>query len=63
VKYIQRGRQLQHGKSQCHESDEKGHPENLQHQHLIVIADPTTTVVDLRELRSPLDLLDSNNDL
>ena len=62
VQYIQRGRQLQHGKTQHHESDEKGHPEKLQHQHSTVIANPTTTVVDLRELRSPLDLLDSNDD-
>ena len=30
--------QFQHGKSQYHESDEKGHLENLQHQHLTVVA-------------------------
>ena len=57
VQYIQREHQFRHRKCQYHESDEKGHLENLQ-KHLTVMTNPTTTIVDLQELRSPLDLVD-----
>ena len=53
VQYIQRGYRLLHETRKC---ESKGNPSNLEHRCEVT---PTFTVVDLHELRSPLDLLDT----
>ena len=58
VQYIQRGYQLLHRNGNCNESCEESGA-NLEHQYEVTPNIVTHTEVNLRELRSPLDLLDT----
>ena len=58
VEYIQRGYQLLHRNRNSHERCEENGP-NLEHQCAVTPSIVTHTEVNLRELRSPLDLLDT----
>ena len=57
VQYIQRGYQLLHRNGNFHRCEENG--ANLEHQCEVTPNIVTHTEVNLRELRSPLDLLDT----
>ena len=58
VQYIQRGYQLLHRNGNCNKSGEESGA-NLEHQCEVTPNVVTHTEVNLRELRSPLDLLDT----
>ena len=58
VEYIQRGYQLLHRNRNSHGRCEENGP-NLEHQCVVTPNIVTHTEVNLRELRSPLDLLDT----
>ena len=58
VQYIQRGYQLLHRNGNCNRRCEE-HGANLDHQCEVTPNIVTHTEVNLRELRSPLDLLDT----
>ena len=58
VQYIQRGHQLLHRNGNCHRRCEENGP-NLEHQCEVTPNLVTHIEVNLQELRSPLNLLDT----